>query len=53
MTEVAHNIRRFFDEGKAYLTQKTPFKDKHSFEKRFQTSLFFNVINILSFVTTL
>jgi len=34
MTEVAHNIRRFFDEGKAYLTQKTPFKDKHSFEKR-------------------
>ena len=34
MTEVACNIRRFFDEGKAYLTQKTPFKDKHSFEKR-------------------
>ncbi len=34
MTEVAYNIRRFFDEGKAYLTQQTPFKDKHSFEKR-------------------
>ena len=34
MTEVAYNIRRFFDEGKDYLTQKTRFKDKHSFEKR-------------------
>ncbi len=34
MTEVAYNIRRFFEEGKAYLTQQTPFKDKHSFEKR-------------------
>ena len=34
MTEVAYNIRRFFDEGKAYLTKETPFKDKHSFEKR-------------------
>ena len=34
MEETAYNIRRFFDEGKAYLTKATPFKDKHSFEKR-------------------
>ena len=34
MEETAHNIRRFFDKGKAYLTKETPFKDKHSFEKR-------------------
>ena len=34
MTEVAYNIRRFFDEGKAYLTKETPFKDKHPLKKR-------------------
>jgi len=29
-----HKIRKFFDEGKLYLTRETPFKDKHSFVKR-------------------
>tara|TARA_R110002074_G_scaffold166797_5_gene327661 strand:+ start:1671 stop:2081 length:411 start_codon:yes stop_codon:yes gene_type:complete len=34
MEEAAYNIRQFFENGKSYLTKQTPFKDKHSFEKR-------------------
>jgi GABA(A) receptor-associated protein len=34
MQAVTITARRFFENGKAYLTQKTPFKDKHPFEKR-------------------
>jgi len=34
MENTVHKIRKFFDEGKLYLTRETPFKDKHSFVKR-------------------
>ena len=34
MENTVHKIRKFFDEGKLYLTRQTPFKDKHSFVKR-------------------
>ena len=34
MQAVTITARRFFENGKAYLTKQTPFKDKHPFEKR-------------------
>ena len=34
MEEVTYKVRQFFDEGKAYLTKETPFKDRHPFHKR-------------------
>lgn len=34
MEEAVCNVKRFFDDRKTYLTKETPFKDKHSFEKR-------------------
>ena len=34
MQAVTITARRFFEEGKAYLTKQTRFKDKHPFEKR-------------------
>ena len=34
MQAVTITARRFFEDGKAYLTKQTPFKDKHPFEKR-------------------
>ena len=34
MENTVHRIRRYYDEGKQYLTRETPFKDKHSFVKR-------------------
>jgi GABA(A) receptor-associated protein len=34
MQAVTITVRRFFENGKAYLTKQTPFKDKHPFEKR-------------------
>ena len=34
MEEVVYKVRQFFDEGKAYLTKETPFKDRHPFYKR-------------------
>ena len=34
MEEVVYKVRQFFDEGKAYLTKETPFKDRHPFHKR-------------------
>ena len=34
MQSVTITARQFFEEGKAYLTKQTRFKDKHPFEKR-------------------
>ena len=34
MENTVYKIRKFFDEGKLYLTRETPFKDRHSFVKR-------------------
>ena len=34
MTDVVYKTLQFFEEGKAYLTKQTRFKDKHPFEKR-------------------
>ena len=34
MQAVTITARRFFEDGKAYLTKQTPFKDKHPIEKR-------------------
>uniref|UniRef100_A0A6C0ESJ8 Autophagy-related protein n=1 Tax=viral metagenome TaxID=1070528 RepID=A0A6C0ESJ8_9ZZZZ len=34
MQAVTITARRFFEDGKTYLTQHTRFKDKHTFEKR-------------------
>ena len=33
MEEVVYKVRQFFDEGKAYLTKETPFKDRHPFSQ--------------------
>ena len=38
MEEVTYKVRQFFDEGKAYLTKETPFKDRHPFHKRQEES---------------
>jgi GABA(A) receptor-associated protein len=34
MEDAAYTVRQFYEDGKAYFTKATPFKDKHSFEKR-------------------
>ena len=38
MTDVVYKTLQFFEEGKAYLTKQTRFKDKHSFGKRLDES---------------
>ena len=42
-----HRIRRYYDEGKQYLTRETPFKDKHSFVQNVKKKLSVLEINIL------
>jgi len=34
MEDAAYTVRQFYEDGKAYFTKATPFKDKHPFNKR-------------------
>ena len=34
MENVAYKVRQFYEDGKAYFTKETPFKDRHPFHKR-------------------
>jgi len=34
MQEAAYKVRQFYEDGKAYFTKETPFKDRHAFHKR-------------------
>ncbi len=43
MENVAYKVRQFYEDGKAYFTKETPFKDRHAFHKRQEEHIHWNI----------